>query len=198
MNDEIYISTDVETDGPIPGPHSMISLGAAAFAPLGYPDKVRSFRDGWKIIGNFKMNFAPLTSSRPDPNTEAWWQTQPKKIYDAARENPELPGIAIKKYLDWVNSFGGKPVFVGYPAGFDFLFVYWYIRAFRFESPFSFSAVDIKTYAMALMKNGYRKSTKKDMPARWLPDLPHTHLAVDDALEQGHLFMNMLQENLRS
>jgi hypothetical protein len=28
---EIYISTDVEADGPIPGPHSMLSMGAAAF-----------------------------------------------------------------------------------------------------------------------------------------------------------------------
>ena len=28
---EIYVSTDVETDGPIPGPHSMLSLGSAAY-----------------------------------------------------------------------------------------------------------------------------------------------------------------------
>lgn len=27
---EIYVSTDVETDGPIPGPHSMLSFGSAA------------------------------------------------------------------------------------------------------------------------------------------------------------------------
>ena len=28
---EIYVSTDVEVDGPIPGPHSMLSFGSAAF-----------------------------------------------------------------------------------------------------------------------------------------------------------------------
>ena len=28
---EIYISTDVEADGPIPGPHSMLSFGSAAY-----------------------------------------------------------------------------------------------------------------------------------------------------------------------
>jgi hypothetical protein len=28
---EIYVSTDVESDGPIPGPHSMHSFGSAAF-----------------------------------------------------------------------------------------------------------------------------------------------------------------------
>ena len=28
---EIFVSTDVETDGPIPGPYSMLSIGAAAY-----------------------------------------------------------------------------------------------------------------------------------------------------------------------
>jgi hypothetical protein len=28
---EVYVSTDVETDGPIPGPHSMLSFASAAY-----------------------------------------------------------------------------------------------------------------------------------------------------------------------
>ncbi|HCU53603.1 MAG TPA: exonuclease, partial [Gammaproteobacteria bacterium] len=28
---EIYISTDIEADGPIPGAHSMLSLASAAY-----------------------------------------------------------------------------------------------------------------------------------------------------------------------
>ena len=28
---EIYVSTDVEADGPIPGPHSMLSFASAAY-----------------------------------------------------------------------------------------------------------------------------------------------------------------------
>lgn len=28
---EVYISTDIETDGPIPGKYSMLSLGSAAY-----------------------------------------------------------------------------------------------------------------------------------------------------------------------
>ena len=30
---EIYVSTDVETDGPIPGVYSMLSVGSAAYLP---------------------------------------------------------------------------------------------------------------------------------------------------------------------
>ena len=31
MKDEIYVSTDIEADGPIPGPHSMLSFASAAY-----------------------------------------------------------------------------------------------------------------------------------------------------------------------
>jgi hypothetical protein len=88
------------------------------------------------------------------------------------------------------------PVFVAYPAGFDFLFVYWYMIRFVGRSPFSFSALDIKTYAMALLKRNYRESTKRNLPKRWFDPMPHTHVALDDAIEQGALFCNMLAENL--
>jgi hypothetical protein len=48
---------------------------------------------------------------------------------------------------------------------------------------------------MAMLKTGYRDATKKNMPARWFDALPHTHVALDDAIEQGALFCNMLREN---
>ena len=35
MSEEVYFSTDVETDGPIPGPHSMLSFGSAAYTADG-------------------------------------------------------------------------------------------------------------------------------------------------------------------
>lgn len=87
-------------------------------------------------------------------------------------------------------------MFVAYPAAFDFLFVYWYLIRFAGESPFSHSALDIKTYAMSLLHRDYRDSVKRNMPARWFDDLPHTHVALDDAIGQGALFCNMLRENL--
>jgi hypothetical protein len=103
----------------------------------------------------------------------------------------------MRRYLFWVKALPGKPVFVAYPAGFDFLFVYWYLMRFTGESPFSHSALGNKTYAMAMLKTGYRDATKKNMPKRWFDDLPHTHAALDDAIEQGALFCNMLREHMK-
>ena len=126
----------------------------------------------------------------------AWWQTQPE-AWAAARSEPQDPAVALPAYVAWLKSLPGTPVFVAYPAGFDFLFVYWYLIRFAGESPFSFSALDIKTYAMALLKKEYRQSVKRNMPRRWFDPLPHTHRALDDAIDQGALFCNMLAENLR-
>ena len=66
---------------------------------------------------------------------------------------------------------------------------------FAGRSPFSHSALDIKTYAMALLKLPYRDSSKRRMPREWFDPLPHTHIAVDDAIAQGALFCNMLKAN---
>jgi len=178
---EIYVSTDVETDGPIPGPHSMLSFGSAAYRA----DKT--------LLATFSANLETLTGASGHPETMAWWQTQPE-AWTEARKDLQDPAKAMPAYVTWLKSLPGKHVFVAYPAAFDFLFVYWYMIRFAGESPFSHSALDIKTLAMALLKTDYRESTKRNMPKRWFDPLPHTHKALDDAIEQGALFCNMLAE----
>lgn len=178
---EIYVSTDIETDGPIPGINSMLSFGSAAYLP----DKT--------LAGTFTANLETLPGAEADPRTMNWWAGQPE-AWDACRAHPQAPESAMREYSKWLKSLPGRPVFVAYPAAFDFMFVYWYLIRFTGESPFSHSALDIKTLAMAMLKIGYRDSTKRNMPRRWFDKLPHTHMALDDAIEQGALFCNMLEE----
>jgi hypothetical protein len=180
--DEIYISTDVETDGPIPGPHSMLSIGSAAYTA----DK--------QLVSTFSANLETLPGAQAHPSTAQWWATQPE-AWAACRVDLEAPEAAMLRYLAWIKGLKGRPVFVAYPAGFDFLFVYWYLIRFTGESPFSHSALDMKSFAMAVLKTDYRESTKRNMPRHWFDKLPHSHIALDDAIEQGALFCNMLKEN---
>src|SRR6516162_3535247 len=179
---EVYVSTDVETDGPIPGPNSMLSFASAAFLP----DKT--------LVDTFTANLKTLAGATADQTTMRWWQQHPEK-WAATRKELQDPESAMRRYVEWVQKLPGRPVFVAYPAGFDFLFVYWYLIRFVGDSPFSFSALDIKSYAMALLKTEYRESVKRNMPRRWFESHPHTHIALDDAIEQGLLFCNMLAEN---
>jgi DNA polymerase III alpha subunit (gram-positive type) len=182
MKPEIYVSTDIEADGRIPGPNSMLSFGSAAFT-----------EDG-KMVGTFTRNLETLEGSTAHPDTQAWWDTQPE-AWAACRKNLVPPERAMKDYVAWLKKLPGTPVFVGYPAGFDFLFVYWYLIKFAGESPFSFSALDIKTFAMSHMGCNFRDATKRNMPKRWFSNTPHTHVALDDAIGQGELFINMLKES---
>ena len=178
---EIYVSTDVEADGPIPGQNSMLSFASAAYDA----DK--------NLLGTFSANLELLPDAEPDPKTMEWWRRRPE-AWEACHKDLQSPEQAMHNYLVWLKSLPGRPVFVGYPAAYDFMFVYWYLIRFTGESPFSHSALDIKTLAMALLKKPYRYSVKRNMPKRWFDNLPHSHVALDDAIEQGALFCNMLKE----
>jgi hypothetical protein len=181
MATEIYVSTDVEADGPIPGPNSMLSFASAAY------------REDKSLIGTFSRNLETLPGASADPRTEAWWKTQPE-AWAACRTDLIAPEPAMKEYAQWLRALPGKPVFVAYPAVFDYMFVHWYLIKFVGETPFGISALDIKTMAMTMLGTPYRETSKRTMPRHWFDGRPHTHVALDDALEQGALFCNMLVE----
>ncbi len=178
---EIYVSTDIEADGPIPGPHSMLSFASAAYSA----DK--------QLLSTFSANLNTLPGAVAHPDTQAWWDKNPEALA-ACRQQLQQPELAMINYAEWLKKLPGKPVFVGYPAAYDFMFVYWYLIKFTGESPFSHAALDIKTYAMAVLKTEFRETAKRKMPKYWFDKLPHTHVALDDAIEQGALFCNILIE----
>src|SRR5215467_9260607 len=100
---EIYVSTDIESDGPIPGPHSMLSFASAAYRA----DKT--------LVTTFSANLETLEGASADPKTAQWWASQPE-AWAACRSNLEPPATAMHRYVDWVTALDGKPVFVAYPA----------------------------------------------------------------------------------
>jgi hypothetical protein len=55
----------------------------------------------------------------------------------------------------------------------------------------------MKTYSAAVLKKPLRHSNKRNMPKRWFSSkLPHTHIALDDARQQGHMAIRMMCEHL--
>ena len=94
----------------------------------------------------------------------------------------------------WVKEVakGARPVFVAYPLGFDWMFLYYYFIRFAGASPFGFSScLDMKT--MYVTKSGklITKATKSQMPPSLRSSRRHTHHALDDAIEQADLFANL-------
>lgn len=184
-----YLSVDIEADGPIPGMYSMLSLGAAAF-------QLDKSPQGWRQLGAFKRNILPLPEAVQDPDTMAWWATQPA-AWEASTKDAILANEAMKDFVDWCRTLPGPLVFVGYPAVYDFMFVYWYIVRFTGgNSPFGKQGLDIKTMTFERLQCEFKEATKRNMPKHWFRNAPkHTHDALDDAIGQGVLLMNILNDH---
>lgn len=187
-----YLSVDIEADGPIPGMYSMLSIGAAAFQLEKF--QVQGSK-GWRQVGMFKRNILPIEGAIQDPDTMQWWGTQPA-AWKASTDGAIDATTAMKDFAAWVKGLPGPLVFVGFPVTYDFLFVYWYyVRFTGVKPPWSHSGLDIKTLAFDRMNCEFKESTKRNMPQRWFRDAPkHTHDALDDAIGQGILLMNILND----
>ena len=182
---EIYVSVDIEADGPIPGQFSMLSMGAVAVSPDG------------KLLQTFSENLHTLPNASQDPETMAWWAKHPD-AWRRCREAPENPHDVMARHVHWLKGLPAKPVFVAYPASFDFMFVYWYLIKFAGESPYSFSALDMKSFAMGLLGTSFEETSQVTMPPEWLSSRPPlTHVALEDAIDQALLFRNMLKNHAK-
>lgn len=192
---EIYFSVDIETDGDCPGLNSMLSLGAVVILPCreGHPDAYRT-------DDTFYKTFKRLPEARPSNATMEWWDQFPKQWAETRRE-PVDPAQGIKDFDSWVNwTIGGlnrelypdpKPIFLAGPIGFDFTFVYYYMHRFLGRCVFGHNGVDMRSLAMGLLDQPYL--TKKERyPNEWATRLPHTHNALEDAMEQADRFIKMM------
>ena len=187
MTRQIFISADVEADGPIPGPNSMISFAAVAFTPNG---------DGSiTVLDSYYANLERLEGAQPDKNTMKWWNhASRKQFYELTLQDMVSPAVAMREAANMMEQFESKPVLVTYPDGYDFLWLYWYFLKFNNDCPFGFTALGMKTLAWAKMRGKYHDVTKRTMPDKWKVNLPHTHHALDDAKEQAAIFGKMFAD----
>ena len=125
-----------------------------------------------------------------------WWAAH-GEAWAVCRADPRDPREAMEGFRAWVKRLEkthGTPVMVALPAAYDAMWVQWYLHRFVGEDPFRRRAVDLKTLAMVAMGAGYRATAKARMPRHWRPARHHSHVAVEDAIEQGELFVNVLRE----
>ena len=174
---ELYVAVDVEADGPIPGPYSMLSLGMAV-----------TMRDDLRFYTELK----PISDDFVPANLEVAGLDRER----LKREAP-TPKEALEAANTWVNSLRkiGRPVFLAGPAVWDGMFVHWYFMKFLGKSPFGVtgSGIDLRSYWMGLHGCEWSKARKPHMKRELgLKDLPHTHHAGEDAVELAKVFSAIL------
>ncbi|MFF2955221.1 exonuclease [Kitasatospora sp. NPDC057965] len=188
----VYVSVDVEADGPIPGPYSMVSFGAVV---AGWHDG-EGFRRAPGAAAAFYRELRPVS--------DEW---VPEALAVSGLDRAALiaggtdPGVGMREFTRWLERLRTgpdgrryRPVMVGYPAVYDWQFLYWYLVRFTGSSPFGHSGcLDVKTLYAARAGVPFAGIGKRSMPEELLPDLPHTHNALDDAREQAALFANLME-----
>ncbi|WP_328501014.1 3'-5' exoribonuclease [Streptomyces sp. NBC_00457] len=182
----LYISVDIEADGPIPGPYSMLSFGAAV---AGVQD-ADGFTPADPVERTFYRELRPI-SAEFVPEALAVSGLDRERL---EREGGE-PATALAEFSDWVRevSSGAQPVMCGYPASYDWTFLYWYLIRFTGASPFGHSGcLDMKTLYATKAGLPLRAVAKGTMPRELLSRRRHTHHALDDAIEQAELFANLM------
>lgn len=106
------------------------------------------------------------------------------------------PRKAMTMFRQWIKAVSGhsKPVFVGFNAAFDWAFVNFYFHQYLGENPFGIGGVDIKSYYMGLSGCKWDDTRSSRIPREFKGrERPHTHHALDDAIEQAEYFRRMRQ-----
>lgn len=184
---DAYFSADVETDGPIPGPYSLLSF-ALVFAGT-YDGKAFDRPVEYKKI--FYRELKPISD-----DFEPAAMAVNGLDRDRLRAEGGDPSGVMRDAFQWVQEVAGaaNPVLVAFPLSFDWTFLYWYFMKFnKAGSPFQHSrCFDIKT-AMALRLGiPVSEASRSRLPKQLRSNRPHTHHAVDDAIEQAEIFANVL------
>jgi DNA polymerase III epsilon subunit-like protein len=196
-----YVVCDIEADGPIPGPHSMISLGAVAFNK-----KQQKLKNKKQILGEFEINIYPLENAKPHPTTIKWFKTHASEALEYTKKNQILPKEAMKRFGDWLLTLPSPRVMAAHPAAFDFMWINWYMQTFLSEyiervpflTPFfdkqGFTALDIKSYAAAILKKDFRNINNDNYSLELYHKSQHSHKALDDARAYSKLLIKLLNK----
>lgn len=180
MTEEILISVDVETSGDTPSTGSLLSVGACLVAD--------------PQVGIY-LELKPQ-ADRP-------WSAEAEGVHRLGHDRLEREGLdpaeAMGRLAEWVGEVAGTrwPVFVGFNAPFDWMFVADYFWRHLGRNPFGISALDLKSLYMGRYGVTRWEETRKVHVERRLGlRFEHTHNALQDARDQARLAQVLLQRPL--
>jgi DNA polymerase III epsilon subunit-like protein len=178
---ETYISVDVETAGPVPGPYALLSIGACLVK-----DPSTTF-------------YIELQHDSPDSTPEAI--TVHGLSLETLRETGVPPKEAIQAFAAWIQRVapeGKRAVFVAFNAPFDWMFINSYFHRYLGYNPFGHSALDIKAYFMGQAGVTWAETSMKHISSHFLNETHLSHNALSDAQDQAQIFQRLLTQAKRS
>lgn len=191
-DDWTYVVTDIETDGPWPGANSMRSFASVAVTASG------------EQVGVFEAVLDPLPGAAPNPDTLAWFRTQPE-AWAAATTDPRPILDVLNDFTGWVRSLPGRRMFAACPITFDGGWIDYYLRRFtryglvqgpyETERIFDGPGLCLRSYAAAVTGLPVADAGPAELPPEWFGNVPHTHRAIDDALGYANLLTEIFRRS---
>lgn len=175
---ECYVSVDVETSGPAPFLYSLLAIGAClVFDPA----------------QRFYVELRPLNTAAVPEATQ---------VHQLSLERLAVEGIppaeAMTRFANWLQSVtpkGKTPLFVGFNAAFDWMFVNDYFHRFLGYNPFGHAPLDVKSFYMGISGRRWCETSMRELVRRYLGDRRLAHHALEDALIQAELFRRLLADS---
>ncbi|HET8946815.1 MAG TPA: 3'-5' exonuclease [Candidatus Polarisedimenticolia bacterium] len=190
MSREVFFCVDIEASGPVPALYNMVSIGGVA---------VSKVEQRWTVEdGRFYVELKPMAPGF-DPGS--------MKVHGLTREHLEEHGVpsgdamrALSEFVDKrLRKTGGRAVFVGHNAVFDWSFISWYYERFGIPNPFGYKALDTKSLAMGRLGIGWFETNKERLEETLaLPpqDKALTHRADYDAYYQALILCGLLNRKI--
>jgi len=164
------VSVDVEAAGPNPADYALLSIGACT---LSNPRK------------DFYVELQP-TTMKVDEQASEIHQLDLKKL----SQTGETPTRAMQLMVDWLAEAipsGSPPLFVGFNAPFDWMFICDYFHRFLDHNPFGHSALDVRSFLMGFSRMEWINTRMARISTKALK-----HNALEDACDQAELFKRIV------
>jgi len=166
-----YFVTDVESDGPIIGKHSMVCFGVVKLTP----ELDTTFYGQVKPVSGHYIEDALAVSG---------FSREEHQLFPEAR-------FVMKDFADWLNKHSvGKPILISDNNGYDASWINYYFHVFYGKNPFGWSSRRIADLYCGMVK---------DSRAAWkhLRVTKHTHNPVDDAMGNAEALLKMHEMGLK-
>lgn len=186
---DMYFSADVETDGPIPGPFSLLSFGLVCAGTF----------DGNSFV-HPPLGQSPHFYCELKPISEHF-QSEALRVNGLDRQRLKNEGTdpveAMSGAAEWILRTAGscRPVLIAYPLSFDWSWLYWYFVSFsKLGSPFSYSqCFDLKTAFAVKARRPISEAGRSKLLPHLRATSVHTHNALDDAIELAEIFAKVFE-----
>lgn len=164
----IHVMIDLETWGTAPG-SALRAIGACVFSPYSEPEDPRL-----RFYRNITRGSCELRGLTVDPDTVAWWATQPEAARAALEFNQVPLVLAIEAFHRWFAEVDGRYVWC-HGAGFDAVLWQAAAQACNIAVLWKYSNIrDTRTCFHLARLN-----------PRTVPRTSTAHHALDDALHQA-------------